>query len=315
VRSRNIPPTRKNRRGGGTKVPDVGGVYDGTVGWEDGLDHFDLERSGVPLVKVTLFRGHNPVTEGENTTPARAKGRKIMARFDPKSGGIPDDGEHVIVAVPAGRSKISGASFIIGRANSDQKWIPNRKPGEEVISGPNDSFIRFKLDGSIVFFCKSGDADSGKPVQIDLSPDGFQVDHPYGRARSNKYGFELSHPASATSITGGSVGGLPAPLGAFSGFVSIEAPLVRINSPALVLGASVGQDNLLKALPVLATFDALQAAIININADLVAMCAAYTPIASPYVPTVTLAPTGLPGVAAAVTACHTAGPAQSCTGS
>lgn len=273
---RNIPPTRKTRRG--TKAPDNGGVYDGTVGWEDGLDHFDLERSGVPLVKVTLFRGHNPVTEGENKTPARAKGRKILARFDPKSSDIPDDGEHVIVAVPAGRSKISGASFIIGRANPDPKFIPNRKPTEKIIFGPNNTFIRMKSDGSIYLFTRDVNNDAtGKTVSLQVKPDGFVLEHPHMRITAGPNGYHAVH-SSGARIDFGSLAGLPAPLDGLASMLTLSAAMVKLEGSAIEIGPDgVVADNLMKATPTLAAFAAtatmyglLVTALAAISVDLAA---------------------------------------------
>jgi len=94
---------------------DRGGIYDGTVGWEDGSDHFDLDSdSGVTLVKVTLFKGHNPTTDGEKTT-ARARGTRVLCRIGAPLFNVPPDGAQVVVAMPAERMLVPGGGVIISQ--------------------------------------------------------------------------------------------------------------------------------------------------------------------------------------------------------
>lgn len=94
---------------------DRGGIYDGTVGWEDGADHFDLDSdSGVTLVKVTLFKGHNPTTDGEKTT-ARARGTRVLCRIGAPLFNVPPDGAQVVVAMPAERMLVPGGGVIISQ--------------------------------------------------------------------------------------------------------------------------------------------------------------------------------------------------------
>jgi len=92
---------------------DQGAIYDGTVGWDDGEDHFDIDTdSGVTLVKVTLFKGHNPPTDGEKTTD-RARGTQVLCRIGAPLYSIPPDGAQVIVAMPADRMLVPGGGVII----------------------------------------------------------------------------------------------------------------------------------------------------------------------------------------------------------
>ncbi len=290
--------------------PDRGGIYDGTVGWEDGQPHYELKDEGLAVVKVRLFMGHNGVTEGENTTPGRARGRKILARIDPRVDDIPDDGDTVFVAVPVGRSDMIAGGAIIKRLARDPKWIPNRKPGEKVIVGPRESFIRFKEDGTIFACCKSGtDPDTARPVQFELGPDGFRVDHPYGRLRCDKYGFELQHNSGA-KISGGSCA-VPAPLDTLGSFLNLEAAMVRVKSPVVSIGAAASSDNTLKAIPVLGTLDAMQTAIAACTEAIAAVVADLT---NALIPATTSAPLSTAAGAAtsaagsALATCHGTGP-------
>ena len=96
-------------------IRDQGGIFDGTVGWDDGDDHFDLDSdSGVTLVKVTLFKGHNPTTDGQKMT-ARARGQRILCRIGAPLFNVPPDGAQVIVAMPADRMLVPGGGVIISQ--------------------------------------------------------------------------------------------------------------------------------------------------------------------------------------------------------
>ncbi len=94
---------------------DTGGIYDGTVGWEDGADHFDIDAdSGVTLVKVTLFKGRNPTTDPVKDS-ALAKGTRVLCRISAPLYNIPPAGAEVHVSVPAGRMLDPGAPAIIAQ--------------------------------------------------------------------------------------------------------------------------------------------------------------------------------------------------------
>lgn len=316
-KSPKLNPTRKPANIGRRRQRDVGEIRHGTVGWEDGGDHFDLESEGVPLLKVTLFAGHNTETQGRNTDPKRAKGLQILARFDGKSSDIPNDGEHVIVARPADMETAPGSYYVIGRTMPDPKWIPNRKSGEKLIQGPNDSFIRIKQDGTLYIFVKAGEGDTGRPVQIELSADGFRINHPHGEAYCDTDGFGMSH-SSGAAFSGGAIAGLPAPLDAFSSFLNMRAATVRLNAQAVVLGPQGGLDNLMRATPTLSTLDAMQAEIVALQACIAGVITDFTTALLPSVATTAaagIATTVITAGAAALTACHTYGPTQSCTGS
>ena len=101
-------------REGGRANRDRGGIYDGTVGWEDGGDHFDIDSSGVTLIKVTLFKGRNPTTDPPKDS-ARAKGTRILARISAPLYHVPPDGAEVHVSVPAGRMLDPGAPVIVAQ--------------------------------------------------------------------------------------------------------------------------------------------------------------------------------------------------------
>lgn len=262
TRSANVPPRAFSRQ------RDVGEIQLGTVGWQDGK-HYDLEDEGVPLVKVTLFAGHNTDTQGERQDPARASGMQVLAQFDGRGSDLPEDGEIVIVARPANMAEAQGAYYIIGRPMPHPKWIPNVKSGERILYGPRNSFIRFKDDGTIFVCAFDGQGDDAKPIYLSVGKDGWEVRHPYGKARADKYGFEMSH-SSGAAISGGALGGLPAPFSALSSFLNLRAATVNIEAAAVSLGAGFN-DNVLKATPTLSVLTNMQAAIVAIQATLLAI--------------------------------------------
>lgn len=252
IKPKDMRPTRKPASARAVQK-DRGEICRGTVGWDDGKSHFNLDPEGVPFVKVTLFKGHNPVTEGENKTPELARGHKVVMTIDPAVHPIPDAGTHVVVARVAGETYY----VLLTQVKRDPKWIPNRKSGEQVFFGPNDSFYRIKEDGTHYLFAKAGDGEDAKPVFVKIGRDGFEVRHPHGRMRADKLGFEMAH-SSGAAVAGGALSGLPPPLDVLSSFLSLKAAMVNVEAAAVKLGTGPS-DNVMKSIPTLATLTAIQA--------------------------------------------------------
>jgi hypothetical protein len=226
------------REGAGGK-PDQGAIYDGTVGWEDGLDHFDLDdTSGVALVKVTLFKGHNPTTDGEKTT-GRARGTPILIRIDPTQDDIPPDGAQVVIAMPADRMLTPGGGVLLKVVRPDAKFIPIRKPGEKIQFGPASNFMRMHADGSVSIFTRTEDSDQGKSVYLQVRPDGFRIVHPHIKCTLDATGFHVNH-SSGARVDLGAISGLPAPLDSLGSYATISAAMVRIEGSAIMLGSAAG---------------------------------------------------------------------------
>lgn len=264
ARKPNKPPLRQRER-------DTGEIRHGTVGWDDGGDHFDLEPEGIPLLKVTLFAGHNTEQQGLNTEPTRARGMQILVRFNGRMSDIPKDGTHVIVVRPAGMEQTPGSYFLLQTVENDPKLVPNRKDGEKIIYGPKDSFVRFKEDGTIFMFVASSDEENAPPVFVKLSKTGWEVRHPHGRARVDKLGFEMAH-SSGAAISGGAVSGAPAPLDAFSSFLNLRADMVKVEAAVIGLGPdSASPDMLIKYTPLLSAINALESYIEAAHAALISM--------------------------------------------
>lgn len=90
---------------------DVGSIWDGTVGWDDGSQHYDILAEGRTLVRVTLFVGRDPreVVRDDGL----AHGRRILARVGAPMFRIPPRGTEVHVSIPAGRWDSPGAGVIL----------------------------------------------------------------------------------------------------------------------------------------------------------------------------------------------------------
>jgi len=99
---------------GGDASWATGGIEAGTVGWDDGADHYDTAEGEVVLVKVTLFRGRNPDRDPDPKA-GRAGGLQILARVSAPMQTIPPDGAEVIVAIPAGFGLTPGAPVIVAQ--------------------------------------------------------------------------------------------------------------------------------------------------------------------------------------------------------
>lgn len=101
--------------GPGDGDADHGSIEMGTVGWDDGDDFIDQggeANDGNTLVKVTLFRGRD---QAEPLKKGVAQGHKVVCQISCLHGFIiPQKGQRVIVAIPAGMGGTPGAATIIG---------------------------------------------------------------------------------------------------------------------------------------------------------------------------------------------------------
>lgn len=101
----------------GPAVTDGGRLESGTVGWDDGKDHYDLVGGKRTLVKVTLYRGYRPGVD-KKPRDGRAGGMQILCRITRPMNFIPEDGEEVLVGIPAGFQETPGAGFILAVASN-----------------------------------------------------------------------------------------------------------------------------------------------------------------------------------------------------
>jgi hypothetical protein len=128
---------------------DSGSIELGTVGWQDGADHYDAEAGGLTLVKVTLFRGAAPPAEGETPDPERARGRQILARLSAPLWYVPADGAVVHVSIPAGFGAVPGGPMIIGVA-------ANTPAQQFATNGGNDAILDFGPDRRVIIKAGGG---------------------------------------------------------------------------------------------------------------------------------------------------------------
>jgi hypothetical protein len=111
------PATNHERSHLMKEMTKTGSIELGTVGWDDGGDHWDSVAGEPTLVKVRLFRGRNPTTDGDAKT-TEAQGSRLLCRISQPLNFIPDAGTQVIVGVPAGFGRTPGASMILGAAGN-----------------------------------------------------------------------------------------------------------------------------------------------------------------------------------------------------
>lgn len=128
---------------GATK--DQGGIYDGTVGWNDGSAHFDLDAdSGVTLVRVTLFKGRNPDQDQDPITDKLAHGHEILCRIGAPLYFVPPKGSQVMVAMAADRGLTPGAGVIFS--------MPIASPGTQF----NDKKAKMDFGPDVELVIKAG---------------------------------------------------------------------------------------------------------------------------------------------------------------
>src|SRR3972149_5601319 len=101
----------------GPAVTDGGRLESGTVGWDDGKPHYDLVGGKRTLVKGTLYRGYRPGAD-KKPRDGRAGGVQILCRVTRPMNFIPEDGEEVLVGIPAGLQETPGAGFILAVASN-----------------------------------------------------------------------------------------------------------------------------------------------------------------------------------------------------
>lgn len=236
---------------------DRGGVFDGTVGWQDGQSHFDTN-GNKNLVKVTLFEGHNASKSGP-ITDNRAHGHKITCRTSGPGHYIPPDGAQVHVSIPAGRWQTPGAPVIFA------------VPDDARFYAESTNFVRLKEDGSISLFTTADNTPNGQSVFFQVRPDGFVMKAPWGKFTFDKYGCHMLH-VSGARFDFGAIGGLPAPLDSLGSYAKIGAAIVDLEGAAISSGTATGAaDNVALATPTLAVLNAITVYITALNVALAAL--------------------------------------------
>lgn len=275
--------------------PDAfGGIYDGTVGWDDEDDHFDTDESpddqlrDITLVKVTLFEGRNADTDGALPTDGLAHGLKILARLNGPVTNIPPKGSQVHVSIPARRIRVPGAPVIIA-APGPQRVNP--QDGDFVFWHPaGHAGIRIKKDGVFLVTSDDGTKD-GKQISLGVSAKGgLELHHPLGRITYNDTGFHILTNSGARIDLGPF--GAPGPLSALASVLKISAALVSIEGSGITMGTSSGSpEPWAKATTLLGVLSSISSALAAIATAVASGANAGGPVVSPDAPAMAAAVT------------------------
>jgi len=265
-------------------VEDLGGTYEGIVGWGDGGAHFEAgdgdENDGHTLVKVTLIEG----------APRKRslEGRKVLCRVATGMNMVSSNGKHVVVLIPAGMSGTPGGPVILCQVGPNPKTLPGQKADEIVLQGPGQNFIRLDGKGGISLFTTDDGTEQGRSVSLQVRKDGFRLVHPHIKCTFDGTGFHVLH-SSGARIDLGAISGMPAPLDALSSYVKVSAAMLQLEASAVSIGAPDGTAQpIAKAGPTLNLFTSFNNTLTVIQAALVAVNA----LAG------TMVPTGATGAAA-----------------
>jgi hypothetical protein len=237
-----------------SRARDTGGIYDGTVGWQDGGKHYDSSEA-IHLVKVTLFDGFRASAETPPQHDGRAHGHQILCRTSGPMHVIPPDGAQVVVAVPANRMRVPGGGVIIAQ------------PNEARLYADESTFIRTNVEKGIISLFTTDDmTPNGRSVFLQIKPGGLYYNSPMGKLTFDQNGFHLLHRSGAR-IDLGAISGMPAPLDALGSYVKIGGAMVQIEASAVALGPRGGAaEPVTKATTLTATLGAISSALTALEA-------------------------------------------------
>lgn len=233
---------------------DHGGIYDGTVGWNEGNGAKHYDSSGpILLVKVTLFAGASP-----NEPPrkdGRARGRQILCRTSGPMHTIPPDGAQVHVSIPAGRWETSGGGMILGMPNEARRYADEH------------TFLRVDTErGRISLFTTDDQTPNGKSIFLQVKKEGLEFVCPFGKLTFRADGVHFLH-SSGARIDLGAVSGMPAPLDALGSYCNLSGATMALESAILSLGPrSAPKDPVAKTTPTLALFSVVSSALVALGA-------------------------------------------------
>lgn len=142
-------------------------------------------------------------------------------------------------------------------------------------TGPKHGAMVLARENGRVTLLTSDDATiQGRTVFIEVDPVGHRFVGPWGKVTFAQDGFHVRHYTGARIDLGG-IGGsaLPGPLAALGGYVSLSAPIIRLEGAAIALGGIGVPDNVAKSTP-------LTEALIALNVALAAIAAALPGLAT-----------------------------------
>jgi len=133
--------------------------------------------------------------------------------------------------------------------------------GDAALVADGGAFIRLGNDGSIRQYTTTDGTPTGTAVYQQIKRDVSEFQAPWGRTRFDASGFHVTtHGGARLDI--GQIGGMPAPLSAFSTFATLEAQSVSLRGTLVSLGPAMGTfDAAAKSAPILAYLASLQTAL------------------------------------------------------
>jgi hypothetical protein len=127
--------------------------------------------------------------------------------------------------------------------------FPNPKPGDVVLVGYGQNFVKLGVDGSISLATTLDGTPNGQLVQIQHRRDGFAYVAPWGKLTFDQGGLHVLHSSGARLDLGG-IGGIPAPLDVLGSYAVLSAAMLRLEASAITVGSQLGfSDNGVKATP------------------------------------------------------------------
>ncbi len=236
-------------------------------------DPYDGGNTGVTLISVRLLRGGFATQE-------TSEAQFVQCRIGTGVNLMPNEGDRVVVAIPAGYGYSPGCPVIIAICGPNPKALPGQKPNEPVLLGPAHNYVRMDAKGNVSLFTTDDGTETGKSVYAQIRPDGFRFIHPYGKMTLDKTGFHVLH-SSGARIDLGAIGGMPPPLDALGSYAKVSAATVSIEAAAVAVGAPGGvPDAVARATSTLAALSALQASVAAINTVVVGLVTALAGFAS-----------------------------------
>lgn len=179
--------------------------------------------------------------------------------------------------------------------------------GDTVVhaTGPSHAAqLKCAENGTVTALTTDDGTVTGRSVFWQIRPDAFRGIAPWGKLTYDQSGFHVRHYTGARIDLGG-IGGLPAPLDAMGAYITLAAPIVKIEGSAIALGTAEGvPEPVAKATTTLAVLaeigtalTAVTVALNALNASLVTPGAA-SPGVAPAIAAVAAAVAAISGAAA-----------------
>lgn len=214
-----------------------GQVFLAQAGWDD-TDEMIFEGGfdddGNTLVRCQMFTGRD-ITKDH--TPDRAQGTRLLCQIL-DGVGVPTKNSKVYLLCPHGMEGVPGACVIVGSVTK-QALRKNIEAGCVVMSAASgEASVVLKPDGAIVFHTTADNSPTGSSIFLKISPLGFEFRSPYGSFEIGPTRNNWTHHSGGQIAMGAvSIPGLPgAVTDAFSAYVTIKSPTVKVDANTVFLG-------------------------------------------------------------------------------